>query len=158
MILGKFNFVASCVRQSRIFISRLLKFLRTLLVLGKVGIPVWFKNDLLWWYHFLLFYSGVSTMAIAEWSRPDKVFSTYACLVGCGGWSADRRYFHTSFPEAQSKKGLHINGLELLTIVVACKTLGDKWAGKRIVVQCDNELSVWIINTGKTRDHFMKVA
>ncbi len=77
-------------------------------------------------------------MAMEEWSRPDEVFSTDACLVGCGGWSADRTYFHTAFPESVTKKGVHINGLELLTIVVACKMWGGKWAGKRIVVQCDN--------------------
>ncbi len=45
--------------------------------------------------------------------------------------------YHTTLPEAISKKGLHINGLELLTIVVACMMWGD--TGKRIVVQCDNE-------------------
>ncbi len=33
---------------------------------------------------------------------------------------------------------------------------GDKWAGKRIVVKCDNASSVWVINTGKTRDDFMQ--
>ncbi len=36
-------------------------------------------------------------MAIAEWPRSDEVFPTNVCLVGCGGWSADRRYFHTTF-------------------------------------------------------------
>ncbi len=51
---------------------------------------------------------------------------------------------------------MYINGLEFLTIVVACKMWGDKWAGKRIVVQCDNEASVWVINTRKTRDDFMQ--
>ncbi len=91
MILGKLNFVASCVRQSRIFISRMLNFLRTLPVLGKVSIPVSVKKDLLW-YCFLPFYSGVSMMAIDEWSRPGEVFSTEVYLVGCGGWSAHRRY------------------------------------------------------------------
>ncbi len=57
MILGKLNFVASCVRQSRIFISRLLNFFRSIPVLGKVNITTSVKKDLLWWYHFLPIYS-----------------------------------------------------------------------------------------------------
>ncbi len=89
MILCKLNCVASCVSQSKIFISRLLNLFRSIPVLGKVNIPTSVKTDLLWWYRFLPIYSGVSMMAMEEWSRPDEVFSTDACLVGCGGWSAD---------------------------------------------------------------------
>ncbi len=53
------------------------------------------------------------------------------------------------------QKGLHINALELLMIIVACKIWGHQWAGKRLLVKCDNETSINVTNSGKFKDYFM---
>ena len=155
-IVGKLNFVASCVRPGRLFIARLLEFLRGLPKVGQYEVTEEFRKDLLWWKKFLPTYNGVSMMALEEWSRPDEIFASDACLEGCGGWFPEKgEYFHAQFPEGIKRQELSINGLELLTIVVAVKIWGKHWKGKRIVVQCDNEASVWCLNQGKADNSFL---
>ncbi len=79
-----------------------------------------------------------------------------ACLQGCGGWNSIRQFFHTSFPLDILQKGLHINALELLMIIVACKMWGNQRAGKCLLVKCDNEASATVMNSGKSKDYFMQ--
>ncbi|XP_048576165.1 uncharacterized protein LOC125557539 [Nematostella vectensis] len=81
-----------------------------------------------------------------SWSSPGEVFSTDACLVGCGG-VCDNEYFHASFPDVIVAKSLDINCLELLTIVVALKLWGQRWTGLRLTVRCDNQVAVTVLNS-----------
>ena len=156
-IIGKLNFVASVVRPGRVFISRLLNFLRGLPETGLHALTQEVHKDLNWWASFLPLYNGISMMPMEGWSSPDEVFASDACLVGCGAWVSDiKQYFHTTFPIHIQEAAGHINALELLTIIVACKVWGPPWAGKRILVQCDNEVSVVVINSGRTRDKFLQ--
>ena len=68
------------------------------------------------------------------------VVETDACLTGCGG-ICGLYFFHTVFPQFISVQELHINALELLTILIACKIWGKYWKGKRIQINCDNSSS-----------------
>ena len=69
-VLGKLNFIAACVRPGRIFISRLLQWLK---VLNKnqssreqIQIPEYVKLDILWWHKFLPHYNGVSLLCFMK--------------------------------------------------------------------------------------------
>ena len=156
-MVGKLAFIASCVRPGRLFVSRLLDFMRGMPQVGKFCMTEEFRKDLMWWKEFLPHYNGVSMMALENWSLPDEVFATDACLSGCGGWFCERQeFFHTEFPEALVRKDLSINALELLTVVVAAKIWGRHWKGKRIVVHCDNEVSVTVMNTGRSHNAFLQ--
>ena len=84
-------------------------------------------------------YHGVSMITSNNWSSPGEVFTTDACLTGCGGICA-RYYFHAELPEFISIQRVDINYLELLTIVVALKLWGHLWRGFRLTVRRDNEL------------------
>lgn len=155
-LLGKLMFVASCVKQSRVFISRLLNWLRSFRGQNTVKkIPLEVRKDLLWWEQFLLFYNGVSMMSLEDWSEPDSEFSSDACLSGCGGIFRGQ-FFHTRFPDFILSQELSINCLELLTVVVCIKLWGQSLRGKKIVINCDNSSSVAVINSGKARAHFMQ--
>ena len=92
-------------------------------------------------------YNGVSMINIAEWTSPNEVFSTDACLAGCGG-ECDGQYFHGVFPSFISEQNLNISSFELLTIIVALKLWGARWTGLRITVLCDHEAAVAVLNTG----------
>ena len=81
--------------------------------------------------------------------------STDACLSGCGGW-VHGEFFHAEFPANILAQNLHINALELLAIVVVLRLWGPLWAGKHLVVYCDNVTSVIVINSGATRDVFLQ--
>ena len=138
-LLGKLNFVAQCVKPGRIFISRLLNWLREISDKGSFCIPLDedLKLDLLWWNTFLPLYNGVSIMLSEEFSSPDEILSVDACLLGCGGWM-NGRYFHSSFPNFLLDQNLNINLCEMLTIVVALKLWGHMLVNKKVVINCDN--------------------
>ncbi len=156
-LIGKLSFISSCVRPGRVFIQRLLQFHRYIYKSDSQyhTLPEYLKMNLLWWHIFLSFYNGVYMMALAEWSQPDAVFPTDASLLGCGGICGNE-YFHANFPLHISDLDLHINALELLTIVLALKLWGHRLKGLRIVVLCDNQSSCTVINRGSTRDDFMQ--
>ena len=99
-LVGKLNIVAACVRPGRIFISRLLNWLRE--IYGKdsheIEIPEEVRKDLNWWDRFLVAYNGISIMIYDDWSSPDEIFSTDAYLTGIGGYFQGA-YFHKGLPE-----------------------------------------------------------
>lgn len=152
-LLGKLNFVGACVKPSRVFISRLLNWLRQLYgfkcsILHQI--PEEVQKDLLWWDKFLPLYNGISMMSLGEWSKPDEVFSSDACLEGCGGfWNGN--FFHSLFPAYILSKQLHIGALEMLALVVCVHLWGNYFKHKRIIVLCDNMSVCIAINSGKTR-------
>ncbi|CAG2210319.1 unnamed protein product [Mytilus edulis] len=137
-ILGELHFVSTCVRPGRSFVSRLLNWLRSAYSSNVVGnghkiyrkIPVEVQKDSLWWHRFLSSYNGVSMMSLEDWSSPDEIFSSDACLEGFGAITSNQ-YFHAVFPSDITKDQLHINCLELLAIVVAVKIWGKHFAGKK---------------------------
>ena len=155
-LLGKLNFVAHCVKPARIFICRLLNWLHRIQYSSNAQpIPLEAKKDLKWWGHFLPLYNGVSMMDLEDWSNPDDILSCDACLIGCGGWF-EGNFFHCEFPSFIRSQNLHINALELLTIVVAVKMWGFALKGKKVVVNCDNSTSCKVLNTGFSRDSFLQ--
>ncbi len=156
-IIGKLSFIASVVRPGRVFIARLLNFLRGLPDRGQHQLPIEFHKDLAWWATYLPRYNGVTMMPLQGWSPPDQVFASDACLLGCGAYNKELgQFFHADFPVYIQEAAGHISSLELLTVVVACKIWGRYWAGKRILVNCDNDASVVVMNSGRTRDVFMQ--
>ena len=153
-LIGKLSFISSCVQASRVFMCRLLSWLRQ--IHGKKSvqqIPMSVRKDLLWWKAFLPQYNGISMMLLEEFSEPDALFSWDACPSGCGGMMQDS-YFHEEFPPFIQEMKLHINALELLTIVVALKLWGSKLRGKKVLILCDNMSSCRLINRGFSRDEF----
>ena len=155
-VVGKLQFLANCVRPGRLFVSRILEYMRGLPETGKHRITDSFRADLTWWKLFLPKYNGISMMQIEKWSVPDEIFASDATLTGCGAWFGARgEYFHKAFPQGIQEKSLSINALELLTIVVAAKVWGKHWRGKRIRVHCDNEVSVMVLNSGRCRNSYL---
>ncbi len=154
-LLGKLNFVASCVRPARIFMSRMLAFLRATPTVGSIPISEDFHKDISWWRTFMRQYNGVSIMMLDDWSCPDEVLATDACLEGGGAW-CEGEYWHKQFPSFILDQSLHINALELLVIVVSIKVWKNKLRGKRLLINCDNSASVEVLNKGKTRDPFLQ--
>ena len=154
-LVGKLNFVAACVRPARIFMARLYALLKGAAQRSSISLSDDFRKDLVWWATFLDKYNGVSMMMVEEWGAPDEVLATDACLVGAGGWCRGE-YFHTEFSSDVICRAKHINGLELLTVIVACKVWRRKLRGKRLVVNCDNQVTVTVINSGRARAPFLQ--
>lgn len=136
--------------------ARILNFLRSVFdAKGLVKIPVEIKKDVSWWRLFSQRFNGISIMMMEEWSCPDGIISTDACLSGCGGWFGGR-FFHAVFPDDILENNWHINALELLAIMVGLKLWGKLLFGKRIRVYCDNKASVDVLNAGRSRDAILQ--
>ena len=154
-LVGKLVFVSKCVRQSRVFIARILRLLRSVKFNHHhINLNSEFRKDLQWWRRFLRVYNGVSMISTNDWSSPGEVFTTDACLTGCGG-ICERGYFHAEFPEFISVQQLDNNSLELLTIVVALKRWGHLWRGLRLTAGCDNAVAVTALNSGRCQNAFL---
>lgn len=152
-LIGTLAFVAACIPPGRIFMSRLLQPLRSVRKQHHhVNINAGFRQDLKWWETFLNVYNGISL--ILERSTPvaDETLATDACLTGCGALCGTE-YFHRIFPQhVISNADMRIHHLELLTVVICCKTWGPRWRRKRILIHCDNDASVHIINGTRSKD------
>ena len=158
-LLGKLNFIAACVRPGRIFISRMLKWLRALHLEEsrhkQVQIPNFVKKDVMWWYKFLPIYNGVSLMLYEEWCEPDEICSSDSSLQGCGGfWQG--KYFHTAFPEKFHNDQFHITILEMFAVIICLKLWGCNFKGKRIQMFCDNQSICQVVNSGKARAEILQ--
>ena len=73
-----------------------------------------FHRDIRWWLRFLRTYNGVSVIPLFLWSTTDGIFSTDACLTGCGGLTSSQ-FFHCEFPSA----------MEAVAILAACSSWGS---------------------------------
>ncbi len=154
-LLGKLLFISKCVRPGRLFVARLLEFLRSVPKgRRRVTIPCEIKRDIKWWDEFLASYNGVSIMGDLNWSSPDSVFASDACLSGAGACSSEE-YWHTEFPSEVLSLETHINVLELWAVTVAAKIWSAQWKGLRIQILCDNSATVSVINSGRCKDKLM---
>lgn len=156
-LIGKLMFVAKCVPPGRVFVGRLLDCLRS--ISGRnptFNVDKEILKDVTWWRYFMSSYNGVSLMLQPGWKKPDSVIATDACLSGGGGINLHlKQYFHFQFPPKFLCKPYHINTLELIVLVVALKLWGTSLTGHRVLMRCDNESTVSMINSGRGRDTIM---
>ena len=91
----------------------------------------------------------------ARWSEPDAVVTTEACLAGCR-CVCGSEYFRSQFLAEITQTTLHISALEMLVVIVAVKMWGHQLGRAKIIVCCDNDATVQVINSGKSTDAFMQ--
>ena len=105
-----------------------------------------FKGDLNWFLQFLPKFNGrafISHRQITEEIELD------ASLQGLGArWG--HQVYALYIPLGYSD--FSIVHLEMLNILVAIHTWGQKWCGKAVKIACDNQAVVSVLNSGKTRD------
>ena len=153
-LIGKLSFVTNCVKQGRVFICRMLNWLREF-GNGRNKIPEDMKLDLLWWKDFLPKFNGTCILWLQDVLPVDKCFATDASLTGGGGVSDDQG-FHVKFPGFILEQVSHISQLELLTVVIALKIWDKKFSGHVVRISVDNLACVFTINKGSTTDKFMQ--
>jgi hypothetical protein len=152
-LIGSLNFCASCIREGRLFFSRILNFLRGMSHTERVPLSQNVKDDIKWWLKFMPTFNGTYFMTNDNWEKPDAVLSTDACLTGAGGYMQGY-FFHTKFPDHIRSIAKHINEFELYTILLALRTWGSLLRDKSFLVYCDNQTSVTILRSGASRNCF----
>ena len=152
-LVGVLSFCATCIREGRLFFSRILNFLKTIPKLGRKIIPNSVKSDINWWSSFMADYNGVTVIPTETWTQPDEIFSSDACLTGGGAWTSSE-YMHFEFPDDIIQSGKFINQFELYSVMIAIRTWKGKFVKKNILIYCDNETTVQILQSGKTACEF----
>ena len=152
-LIGKLQFAAKCIRIGRVFIARLINWLKGLERSKPHSIPLEARKDISWWRRYLAQYNGVSLLWLIKTPGVDTVIATDASQYGYGG-IAGKEYFRGKFP--QNYSNLNIALLELKAVMVALKHWGGKLTGKYFWIHVDNEAVSIILNTGRSRDELLQ--
>ena len=95
---------------------------------------------------FLPFYNGVS---LYDHRPTDYTLELDVCLTGLGGrWCS----FVYHLPIPQGFMNWSIVQLEMVNILLAVRLFQAHWAGRKILIKCDNEAVVSVLRSGRTKD------
>ena len=92
-LAGLLNFACRCVKSGKIYLSRILNFLRSLPKEGFRQIPTSVKHDISWWLEFAPLYNRTTLTTQNWWLDPDAILSSDSYLTGGGCFF--RRQFYT---------------------------------------------------------------
>ena len=153
-LLGLLNFVASVAPPVRLFTNRMLDNLRETPPVGATSLSHQFKLDVKFFQELLPIFNGRKVMGKQVLPYQHQV-ELDACLSGCGAVAGDQ-FYAAVFPREVVKAAHTIAHLELLNIVVAVKVWRERWAGWTVQIYCDNMNSVLVLQSGRSRDLFMR--
>ena len=146
-LVGSLSFICRAVPPGRAFLRRLID-----MQLGvkeswhKIKMSAGAKEDLSMWSVFLEKFNGSSLFGDQYWlGDQDMQFFTDASGVGFGGFYQGN-WFQGKWPADGFSKNHSIAWLELFPIVVAVSLWGKSLSCKRVVLRCDNEAVVTILN------------
>jgi hypothetical protein len=147
-LVGSLSFICRAVTPGRAFLRRLID-----LQCGikqswyKIRLSVGAKADLRMWVVFLNDFNGSTIFSDRVWLGDQDVqfFTDASGSVGFG-FFFDGRWFQGKWPSVKFALEHSIAWLELFPIIVASALWGDQLKGKKIVLRCDNESVVAIIN------------
>ena len=154
-LVGKLQFMGKCIKPGRIFIARLINWIRGLPRKGYNTIPLEARRDMAWWGRYLQHFNGVSIIWMHNNPEVDTVIATDASKRGFGG-IAGQEYFKGRFPGEWHDR--NIAELEIRAVVVALKIWGPKLEGQYFWVHVDNEAVATVLNSGAARDPMLQGA
>ena len=132
-------YISKCVRSSCFFLNRMLDTLRSHFGRDDISLDVNFHRNLNW---FLKFFGT----AFFNHTPMRKVIELDACLEGLGTIYQNQAY---SIRIPKNFENYNIVHLEMLNILVAWS---HQWIATKILLKCDNQAVVSVLNSGKTQD------
>ena len=125
-LLGSLLYIAKCVRYSRNFLNRMLDLLCQTHKETTINLTPEFIRDLAWFLRFAPKFNGTSFFNHVQVHAKIELD---ASLEGLGAYFNDQIY-----------------------AIPLVRVWANQWRGKTIVIACDNQAVVSVINTGKTKD------
>ena len=148
-LVGKLQFMAKCVKPGRIFLSRLIQWIRTMDRRYQYTVPLEARKDIARWARCIEDFNGVSLMWLAKEPEPDTIVQTDACPQGFGGICGNQ-YFRGRFPTKDRTRNIAI--LEMWAVMIGLKIWGHLLSGKYFWVHVDNEAVASVLNSGSSRE------
>ena len=137
-LIGKLQFMSNCIRLGRLFVSRLLNYMKTMDRNKNYKITEEIRKDIKWWYTFLPQFEGTSILWLLDVEEIDRELAVDACMVAAGG-VCENEYYRTRFPDRICNEGIAITHLEMWAVIIAVNLWGSKMTGKIIRIRSDNE-------------------
>ena len=136
------------VHGGRTFLHRILDSLNSLRsASAKFSFIPEFRKDLSWWQSFLAVFNGKRLlhskvpMADVETDAPQDAVGAFFR----GDWA------YSFLPaDAPLVAPLHVNVKEAFAIYLAVRWWGPQWANHHVIIHCDNQPAVTMINKGTT--------
>ena len=156
-LVGKLQQACKVVRPGRTFLRRMFELLKgTSKKQHFIRLNASFRSDLMWWNLFLETWNGISMLEDPAWkSAPFHLCTDASGSLGCGAWSG-QSWFQYSWPECFKQQSIAVK--ELLPIVMACMVWGKTWCKSAVLVHCDNQAVVEVVNAGYCKDsHLMQL-
>jgi hypothetical protein len=150
-LLGKLCFVCKCVRPGRLFLNRMLDWLRVMPDKHSARIPSEFKLDIKWWISFIDTFNGVSLIPSQSWARGDLGLAIKAGAGGCAA-ICNRQFWMTQPPPASLGRRWSMSELELLTLLASLRCWGRGLTATRITLLCQDTFTVAVINSFRTKN------
>ena len=108
-----------------------------------------FRQDLFWWHNFLLVFNGKRHF---HNKLPITDAQTDACSTATGAYFWGDWVYSYLPADAPQVAPMHINYKEAFAIYIAARRWAPFWANHHVIIQCDNEAAVAMINKGSTRN------
>ncbi|XP_077977571.1 uncharacterized protein LOC144433135 [Glandiceps talaboti] len=153
-LAGKLNWAARVIRGGRI-----IDFLRRIIDLSNklsakthhVRLDSGAKADITWWSNLSDIFNGTAFF-IEEQQLPQQVFIIDASSTGGAGLYASDWFYTRWSADHIDIEHMHINHKELFTVLMACRRWHTYWDKRHIVVYTDNKTTMYIINSGTSRN------
>ena len=156
-LVGSLGHASRVVQPGKTFLRRMFE----LLSIPKkpyhfVRLNASFRSDLLWWHTFFAPLNGISLPRRFSPPQVQAQFATDASgSVGCGAvypplW-LQYKWGDSPYTGVGSNQEDSITFQELLPIVFACAVWGPRWQNASVVVQCDNQGAVAVVNSGYSK-------
>ena len=150
-IIGKLMFIHKVVKPARLFVNRLLETLKNMK--DKASMSPEILKDINWFCQLVEKFNGTcqymyNPVACVETIELD------ACLTGLGACYKDFVYQY-QFKQGEIISSFSITHLEMWNVLVALRIWGHMWANKSVVIKCDNQAVVSVVNTSVTKDHIL---
>ena len=151
-LIGKLSFVCKVVRPGRIFLRRLIDTSTSVKKLHHhITLNSEARADIKWWIDFLPSWNKSSIIPDPfTILSSDIKLNTDASNIGLGAIYGNS-WIQAAWPTQFNNVQYDIDFKELFTIVIATKTWGHNWAGKRIVFLTDNLPITQIWQAGSTK-------
>ena len=147
--------MASCVKNSRVFVSRIITELKKLdKNHHRTKLSDEIRKDFRWFKLFLKSFNGVEFIEDSDWSDVDDMLNCGDACPASGGAFDSEEVFSRDFPDFLKNEPIHI--LEFHVVLISIKLWGHKWARKNVIIRCDNDAVCDTVSFQKPSDAKMQ--
>ena len=147
-LAGKLNWACRVVHGGRTFLRRIIDSMNLLQsASAKFRFTPEFRKDLFWWQKFLRIFNG---RRLLHSKVPIADVETDASKDAVGSFFRGDWAYSFLPTDAPSLAPLHINFKEAFAIYLAARRWAPLWVGHHVIVKCDNQAAVAMINKGTT--------